>query len=146
MTDESYDNEAAWWADPSFNCPDCLRSSAANCDCGRGTASAPTKPKRITAWEAMEDREYEQDIIDRERDRAARAADREASMARAEAAARAKQAKLEVVDDDDDVEAGDGSYSIAEAKAGETLRQLRFDREAARRAHAPGADPDDDDC
>jgi len=140
-SDEPYPhNGDVWWADPAFNCPDCLRSTAVGCGCERGGELEATK--RITSWEKMEDRHAEQDIIDRARDRADRAAGHAASMARAEASARAKAAKL--VDVGDPEPEGDGSYSISEAKAGKVLRQLRDDQAEARRVHGPGGDVDAD--
>jgi len=93
------------------------------------------------------DREEAARVDERARDRAAREADSAASWARAEAAGRAKaakeQAKLEVAGSDDDVE-GDGSYSIADIRAGQVLRQLQADQAEARRVHGPGGNVDED--
>ena len=140
---EAYDNDAVWWADGGDPCSSCLRPSAIGCSCERDTALEDTTS--ITSWERMEDREHEQDIIDRERDRAA---DRQAFYARQAQHAKAKAAKeqAELAVDRSDIGVAEGvSYSIAEAEAGRTLRQLRLDAEAAHRAHVPGADSDADD-
>ncbi len=102
--------------------------------------------KPITSWEKWEDRDYEQDIIDRERDRAARAADRAAFEARQAQHAKAKAAKeqAELAADSSDIGVADGvSYSIAEAEAGRVLRQLQADQAEARRVHGLGAADDD---
>jgi len=135
-----YDVEGAAFYNPSFACTDCLRSSPVGCSCERGRELEDDKDDRC-GYAKIDDKMAEQEEAARVADLDRRVADREASMARAEAAAKAKAATHEV-DSSDCSGAGDGSYSLAEIKAGETLRQLRSDREAVRRAHSFGADPD----
>ncbi len=105
----------------------------------------------VERWKArrMSDEWYwcSEDETDNARDTDAieRAADREPFYARHDARAKARAEEPVDVERDHPRVADGVSYSLGDKEASRVLRQMRLEADAARRAHAPGADIDGDD-